>query len=203
MGNTKPSLVIPVGINSSRLQAKPNDNLNSLFYIGALDWIPNQEGLIWFIDDVWPFVMKKHPLAIFHVAGRNAPKWFSSRVTSRNVLYHGEVDDAYTYMEQAGIMIVPLFSGSGMRVKIIEGMALGKAIVATSVGVEGIDVTDEKDVLIADDAVNFASKIEQLLGDRDLIKKISLNARSCVMEKYDNASISGNLVKFYSENLNK
>lgn len=201
MGNTKPMHVVPAGIDSAGLRAKANDNLGSLFYIGALDWIPNQEGLIWFVDHVWPLILQKHPLAIFHVAGRNAPKWLSLRIAARNVLFHGEIEDAYSFMRQAGIMIVPLFSGSGMRVKIIEGMALGKAIVATDIGVEGIEVADEHEVLIANDAKSFSEKICTLLNDKDMIRKVSLNARQCVMEKYDNSIISGNLINFYSQQL--
>lgn len=201
MGNQKPSLVVPVGTSEIVKEIEHVNCHNSAFYIGALDWIPNQEGLVWFIEKVWPLILKKNALSILHVAGRNCPKWLSVKVSARNVLYHGEIDDAKVFMQQSGIMIVPLFSGSGMRVKIIEGMALGKSIITTSIGAEGIDITDGENILIADTPEQFAYKLLLLLANKDLAERISANARNFVVNKYDNGKISENLAGFYLKNI--
>jgi glycosyltransferase involved in cell wall biosynthesis len=94
-------------------------------------------------------------------------------------------------------MVVPLLSGSGMRIKIIEGMALGKAIVTTSIGTEGIETTHGKNILIADDPVNFAENVCRLIEDQAFCIEIGENARKFVVKEYDNRSISHALTEFY------
>ena len=94
-------------------------------------------------------------------------------------------------------MVVPLFSGSGMRVKIIEGMALGKVIVTTSLGAEGIDVKHKKDILIADSADDFEKEIEILLENKSFFTKIGENAKTFIVKNMDNKKISAELTEFY------
>jgi glycosyltransferase involved in cell wall biosynthesis len=117
----------------------------------------------------------------------------------KNLLFHGEVDDSQSFMQQSEIMVVPLFSGSGMRVKIIEGLALGKAIVTSTIGAEGICTTDGENIMIADDNISYANKVCQLLKDASLKEKISKNAHEFALKCYDNSLISKNLVDFYEE----
>jgi polysaccharide biosynthesis protein PslH len=200
IGIDKPGMVVPVGLDTTKYNYKTKANSNSIFYIGALDWIPNQEGLMWFIDNVWPLVLRHEPLAIFHVAGRNAPEWVVKKLALvKNLLYHGEIEDSQTFMQQFEIMVVPLFSGSGMRVKIIEGLVLGKIIVSSSIGAEGIEVTDWENIMIADNAETFASKICILLKDSDQKEKISKKAHDFVLQNYNNNVISKKLIDFYEE----
>ncbi|MCD6354265.1 MAG: glycosyltransferase, partial [Prolixibacteraceae bacterium] len=160
MGNRKPIHVSQTGIDTSMLV--PNaKNLEhpSLFHIGSLEWAPNQEGLIWFLEKCWPSIHKKYPGLKFHVAGRNAPAWLQKQLALPQVIFHGEVQDAYQFMNSKSIMLVPLFSGSGMRIKIIEGMALGKSIVTTPVGTEGISTTSEKNIVIAETENQFIEAV--------------------------------------------
>jgi glycosyltransferase involved in cell wall biosynthesis len=199
LGCTLPQHVSPTGINMddfSKYDAKAE--FPSIFHIGALDWSPNQEGLQWFLNNSWKELHQKYPELKFYIAGRNAPDYIRN-IHEPNVIFLGEVDDAYTFMAQKAIMIVPLLSGSGMRIKIIEGMALGKSIISTTIGAEGIGVSDGKDILIADDPQKFTSGIESLLNNFDKFDAIGRDAKKFVAENYDNLSISKALLAFYKE----
>jgi len=197
LGCVLPYHVVPMGLNASELTPDHRFlEFPSVFHIGALDWIPNQEGLQWFFEEVWGRIMEKHPDVKFYLAGRNAPDHFRS-LSYRNVVFIGEVDDAYEFIRSRAIMVVPVLSGSGMRIKIIEGMALGKAIVTTSIGTEGIETTHGKDILIADNPVNFAENVCRLIEDKAFCMEIGENARKFVVREYDNRSIGLALTEFY------
>jgi glycosyltransferase involved in cell wall biosynthesis len=199
-GNTKPGIAIPSGIDNP---VKPSVTILSgeqLFFIGALDWVPNQEGLLWFIENCWGKILTRLPGVKLAIAGRNAPKWFLSKIAVKNVVFMGEVDDANEFMLKNGIMIAPLLSGSGMRIKIIEGMALGKVIVTTSIGCEGIDATHEKEILIADDKNDYAYQVIRILNDAALQAKISENSFKFVVRNYSNHNLALRLAGFYKKN---
>ena len=199
LGCKLPLHVSPTGINIldfSKYKAKPE--FPSIFHIGALDWSPNQEGIDWFLKNIWRKLHAKYPELKFYIAGRNAPDYIRN-IKDPNVVFLGEVDDAYTFMESKAIMIVPLLSGSGMRIKIIEGMALEKSIVSTSIGAEGIGVSHDFDILIADDPEKFISGIESLLNNFDKFEALGRNAGTFVEENYNNLSISKALMGFYKE----
>jgi glycosyltransferase involved in cell wall biosynthesis len=197
LGCKLPLHVVPMGVNASELTPDHGPlEFPSVFHIGALDWIPNQEGLQWFFEEVWGRILEKYPGVKFYLAGRNAPDHFRS-LPYRNIDFIGEVDDAYEFIRSRAVMVVPLLSGSGMRIKIIEGMALGKAIVTTSIGTEGIETTHGKNILIADDPVNFAENVCRLIEDQAFCIEIGENARKFVVKEYDNRSISHALTEFY------
>jgi glycosyltransferase involved in cell wall biosynthesis len=199
LGCTLPSHVVPMGINAGEL-FPDNSKIEfpSVFHIGALDWIPNQEGLIWFFENVWRKILEKYPDLKFYLAGRNAPQHFRT-LPYPNVVFIGEVDDAYDFIRSKAVMIVPVMSGSGMRIKIIEGMALEKAIVTTSVGTEGIATTHGADILVSDDPHGFAREVCSLIEDRNYCLKIGKNARNFVANHYDNITITNSLVEFYKK----
>ncbi len=204
LGNIKPVYVSQTGINTNEINPgniKPE--YPSVFHIGALDWGPNQEGIIWFIKNIWPKILKNYPTLKFYIAGRNAPEWFIKSASGKNILFLGEVDDAYDFMQKKAIMIVPLLSGSGMRIKIIEGMALGKTIVSTSIGSEGINSTHKKNILIANTIEEFLSELEKLLSDQKMFNNIGENAVKFIMENFDNFVLSENLVDFYKSQINR
>lgn len=203
LGNTKPIHVVPAGYDMPpEMLYSESADFPSLFFIGALDWFPNQEGLLWFLDKVWPDLRVKHSSLEFHIAGRNAPKWIQKRFTdSPNVKFHGEIDDAHQFINQYAVMIAPLFSGSGMRVKIIEGMALGKTIVTTSIGAEGIDVVSGKHLMVEDNEQDFLKSIDQVLTNRSLFDAIGNEAFDFVKNRYNNHRISESLANFYEQHL--
>lgn len=198
LGNTKPCLVIPFGVNIKKLTQNftSKSKSRSLCYIGALDWIPNQNGILWFINKVLPTIQNKIPEIKLHIAGRNAPKWFVDQIKHKNIIYYGQVDDAYEFISNNGPMIVPLFAGSGMRVKIIEGMALRKAIIATKQAAEGISFTHKKNIIIANDEISFAENAINLIENTEFQDEIGNNAFQLISDKYDNAKLLSNLINF-------
>lgn len=202
LGNKKPKHVSQTGIDSSVLI--PNSkNLKhpTLFHIGSLEWSPNQEGLIWFFENCWDAIREKYPDLQFFIAGRNAPVWFQKMLNLPNVVFKGEVADAYEFINSKSIMVVPLFSGSGMRIKIIEGMALGKPIVTTAIGTEGISTTSGVNIVVTEDADGFVQSISELIENREYFDKISKNAIEYIHENFDNLSSAGALIEFYKKHI--
>jgi polysaccharide biosynthesis protein PslH len=202
LGNTRPFCTTPAGFDTGRTQ--PHRHLiefPSVFFIGTLDWFPNQEGIIWFLEKVWDKVLQTNPNLQLHIAGRNAPDWIRKIFNKPNVIYLGEIEDAYQFMNCYAIMIVPLFSGSGMRVKIIEGMAMGKTIITTGLGAEGIDITSGVNILIENDAEGFAKRINDLISNRKYFDQIGSNAACFVRDYFDNEKITLTLTEFYKKHI--
>ena len=198
LGNSKPRHTSQTGIDfASLVPTAKKLEFPSLFHIGALDWAPNQEGLIWFFDHCWPRIHAENPDLKFYLAGRNAPEWLERRIKLNGVAYLGEINDAYDFINSKAIMVVPLFSGSGMRIKIIEGMALGKPIVTTDIGTEGIPTENGHNIMIANDADQFVESISRLINNRTLFDEISRNAIGFIQEKFDNLAQASDLIDFY------
>ncbi len=197
LGNTKPFKVVPFGMDIKKTNEKthPIKGTRQINYIGALDWIPNQEGLLWFIENCLDEIAQAIPEVNLKIAGRNAPEWLTQKLNHPNINYMGEVENAYDFMQTAGPIIVPLFSGSGMRVKIIEAMALKKAIVATPVAAEGIDCTHEENILIHSKET-FANAVIRLLENEALQNKIGENAYHFVADQYDFIKIASDALNF-------
>lgn len=202
LGYKNRATVAPVGVHGA--DYKPNfssfQRPLSLGFIGSLDWMPNQEGLRWFLDQVWKALHHKSPTLTFHIAGRNAPLWLQE-LRLPNVIFHGEVPDAAAFINQHSVMIVPLFSGSGMRVKILEGMALGRAVITTSMGLEGIDACHHREVLLADTAETFLNAIALCEQDGNFVRRIGEQARAFVLQQYDNQEIANHLLQSFIQML--
>ena len=176
----------------------------SVFFIGALDWLPNTEGLKWFLENVWEKIYQQFPELKFYVAGRNMQKnnsLFASDMVGLNVVFVGEVENAYNFMNSKGIMIVPLLSGSGIRVKIIEGMALGKTIVSTSLGAEGIPCKDGQNILIADTPEMFAEKIIKCINEKMFFSIIGDNAYQFAKKQFSSHEVTNKLLDFFKQHL--
>ena len=197
--NDIPSIISPPGFFIEDFPKVSPKYPLTLFYIGALDWLPNQEGLLWFLDKVW---LEYNFNTEFHIAGRNAPsklqKIFSK---TPGVIFHGEVESAYKFISENGIMICPLFSGSGLRIKILESMLAGKAIISTQMGTEGIPVTDGENIIVADRPKEFYEKFTFLTGNPGFIESIGNKARNFVTENFNNFVICEKLTRFYVNNL--
>jgi len=176
----------------------PDTSKVSLFHLGALDWFPNQEGLMWFVKNCWPEIKKLHPELSFHIAGRNGNPDFLKKIASPGIVFHGEVPDAQEFINNYSIMIVPLLSGSGMRIKIIEGMAMGKAIITTSIGTEGIPTTDMENILIADKPQDVIAKTDYLLNNPSEITTLGLSARNFITDNYSDKVLAKKLTEFYN-----
>lgn len=159
------------------------------FHIGAMDWQPNQEGVNWIMNEVFPIVKQKEKSAEIHLAGRRMPK---SMIDQKQNGYfnHGVVSNAIDFMQQHKVMIVPLFSGSGIRVKIIQGMAIGKCIISTSIGAKGILCTNEKNILIANTKNEFIDAMIFCINNPNQVDKIGKEAK-----KFANKNFSKDCIK--------
>lgn len=196
------SIVTPVGLNREdyRVNWHTFNQKLSIGFIGALDWMPNQEGLEWFLDNVWTENTHSDTEGwqklTLHIAGRNAPIWLKN-LKLKNVKFWGEVPNAQRFMNDHIIAVVPLFSGSGIRVKILEAMMLGRVVLTTSMGLEGINAQDGKEVLIANTAYEFAEKIDSCLNNPALLREISERARAFAILHFDNIEIATKVYNTY------
>lgn len=193
---------IPFGVNPKEYSVnKMEEDAHSLFFIGAFDWFPNVDGMNWFLENVWNKLLSFFPDIKLYIAGRSMPDEFKKN-KQKNVFILGEIEDAGNFISSKGIMIIPLFAGGGMRVKIIEGMAYSKAIVSTTIGAEGIEAEQDKNILIADTAEEFVLSIKKLLSDKVFYDSMKNHARNLIEQKYNNHVISLNLFSFYNSILN-
>jgi glycosyltransferase involved in cell wall biosynthesis len=137
----------------------------SLWFLGSLDWTPNVDGLRWFMRSVWPIVQREAPEATLHIAGRSTPAEVLAYDDGTRVLVHGEIEDPTFFRSRFEVGIVPLQSGSGVRIKIIEALMDHSAIVTTAIGCEGLPLVDGVHARIADDASAFAQACVSLMRD--------------------------------------
>ncbi|PID93909.1 MAG: hypothetical protein CSA95_05440 [Bacteroidetes bacterium] len=187
---------IPFGITPRPSPPEVEEEFPALFHLGSMSWMPNSDGIRWFLDNVWPLVNRKYPHLKCYLAGRGMPQWLLER-KDPNIINVGEVADARKFMRSKPIMIVPLLSGSGIRIKIIEGMQEGRTIISTTIGAEGICYTPGKDLLIADTPEAFVQMIEKAIHDRAFCKQIGRNAQKTISQVYDNRVITDHLISFY------
>ncbi len=191
-----PLITIPFGIDLGKYQFEKSSSLKSISFchIGSMNWAPNIEGVNWFLDDILPLI--ENDEFEVHLAGREMPSYLM-KIDDDRVKVHGIVNSANDFINGHQVMVVPLLSGSGMRIKIIEGMALGKAVITTTVGAEGIDAVHGKNIIIANSPKEFATAIDDFLKHPKKVFEIGKNARTLVEKKYDNKSIVESLIQFY------
>jgi len=181
--------VIPVGvdINKFKFYDNPFDRRKNLIVsISSMDWIPNQQGLIWFIEKVMPYIVNSIPNAKLYIIGKGMPNWFKKYEDRKNVFILGFIDDEglEKILQVAKVAITPLFVGGGMRVKILNYLAWGLPTVSTSIGVEGIEVTNGTEILIADDESLFAKGVISLLKEENLWNKLRKKGRKKIEDTY-------------------
>ncbi len=191
-----PVAVIGVGVPDDANQPA-RTTAQDLVHLGAMDWPPNREGVAWFVREVWPKLRRRHPALKFHVGGRSSER-FGSKIAAPGVVVDGEVDSAVDYLGAHGLMIVPLLSGSGIRVKIVEGMALAKAIIATPVAVEGLGVDPGRHLLVAEDSLQWVEAIDRCLSDPELVAALGAEALSFAQEHFSLSQLSRDLENFYT-----
>ncbi|MFZ7116057.1 MAG: glycosyltransferase family 4 protein [Bacteroidota bacterium] len=190
---------VPLGIEvDDYVRSSPEKSEMVLYHLGSMDWLPNLEGVEWFMKECWPMVRSSSPDAKLFLAGRDFPQTIID-ANYPAVVCDGLVADAGAYTMNKQIMIVPLLSGSGMRVKIIQGLAAGKTIISTSIGAEGIDVEHEKNILIADTPPEFAAIIKRCLENENWCRQIGENGRKLAIEKYSLKSTGEMVGKFYKK----
>ncbi len=204
LGFQKRLITIPVGLQLA--QYRPNyqsfEHALSMAFIGSLDWMPNQDGLKWFIEQCWPRINYKFPKLSFYIAGRTAPAWVS-KIDLENIFYSGEVENAAEFLLEHSVMVVPLLSGSGIRVKIIEGMALGRVIITTKVGLEGIGAEHKKEVLIANTPEEFVEAIQFCIENPQKIRIMAQKAACFSRKNFDSLNLAKTLLQHFEESKKK
>lgn len=194
-----PVIDVPFGVDIDKFEADSVVKPSPTFYhIGSMNWMPNNEAIRWFLDNVWDTVLARIPDAKLYLAGRNMPKWLL-KTKKKNVVVVGEVPDAKEFVRQHDIAVVPLLSGSGMRIKIIESMALGKPVITTIVGAEGIQYTEWEDVIIAENSAQMVEALCRMFQHPDEAEQIGRNARKLIEALYDKKKIINRLLLFYNE----
>jgi glycosyltransferase involved in cell wall biosynthesis len=156
----------------------------------------------WLLGDIYQKLISKRSDFKIYIAGKHTPESYF-QFNNSNIEIVGEIENAADFMNSKSIMIVPLKSGSGMRLKIIEGMSIGKAIISTSIGAEGINYTHNENIIIANTSDEIVNAIEYLLDNKEKIKSIGDAAKQLIYSQYDNNVVVNKLVEFYSKEVLK
>lgn len=195
-GCRRPIIDLPFGVVPEEVESMDQE-ANSLFHIGSMDWMPNQEGVRWFLDRVWPLLHEQLPEVRLYLAGRKMPADLM-RANLPGVSVVGEVPDAMYFIGSKQINVVPLLSGSGIRVKIIEAMSAGKTVVTTTLGARGIKYEAGKHLLIADTPQQFVEQIRRCVEDQAFCAQVGHNAYNLIVEEYDNEKLTQRLLTLYN-----
>ena len=191
--------IIPNGVDVTHYQPDFSSEAPAhLIYIGSMDWYPNEDAVAFFADEVLPRIQEKVPDVQFSIVGGNPSGRVQKLAQREGVIVTGRVPEIKPYFAEATVFIVPLRIGSGTRLKILEALAMGKAIVSTSVGAEGLDLKNGEEIFIADEPIAFADAVTRLLTDLSLRRKIGENGRARVEQDYDWRSIGEKLHQLYT-----
>lgn len=191
--------IIPNGVDIDFFTPVRNAHLNcdKIVFVGGMNWFPNRDAIEWFDNSILEFILKSRSHMQTHVVGK-----CDSSLTLRhgnNFLIHGYVDDIRPFVADAAVFICPIRVGGGTRLKLLDAMAMGKAIVSTTIGAEGLDVTNGEQMLLADTAQAFANAVLTLLNNAELRATLGSNARAFVEQKYSWERIGHTLLNVYDD----
>ena len=203
LGETPEIFVSPPGVNPKWAE-KGNTitKAQNFFFIGSMDWLPNREGMTWLTNEVWPLLPEESDV-LLTVTGKGLDKAFVGEHRRRGINFTPEAEDARIFMLQHDILLVPLLSGSGVRIKILEALSLGRAVVSTSLGAEGLDLRDQEHIIIADSAKAFANAIMRLKKHPEIASSLARGGRDWVLKNHDNKKLNKALLEFYSGLVNE
>ncbi len=196
MGVTAPIEVIETGVDVEFFAPKPDtvSTPGKLLFLGSLDWMPNIDGLRWFVEEIYPRIRRACPQVTLDIVGRRpTPAVSSLQTQDESIQVFGDVADVRPYVASADVFVVPLRVGSGTRLKIFEAMAMRRPVVSTTVGAEGLPLTHGEHLLLGDSPEAFAEQVAVLLGDSDRKKRVADNGYNLVTEKYSWRTVSQRL----------
>jgi glycosyltransferase involved in cell wall biosynthesis len=185
--------VVPNGVDleCNQPQARPTDGRQRLVFCGGMDYLPNQDGVRWFLDSIWPELVRTQPDLELLIVGKNPPRDLTERAEAMvrssvgfAVRFTGRVEDVRPLVSSADLSIVPLRIGGGTRLKILESLALGRAVVSTSTGAEGLQLEAGAEIAIADEPQAFATLIRELLADPARRERMAQAGRARVLAQY-------------------
>jgi glycosyltransferase involved in cell wall biosynthesis len=196
-------VVVPNGVDTTQHPLLPQPTtLNEIIFVGNMRYMPNVDGAIFFCKEVFPLIKRKAPGVTLSLVG-STPIDVVQSLAAEDVIVTGYVESVMPYYQQAVASVVPLRAGSGTRLKILESMALGRAVVSTTLGCEGLTVTHGKNILIADSPTDFADQTIRLLNDHELRQQLVTNARHLVETLYDWQASAQRLLQVYDEIVDK
>jgi polysaccharide biosynthesis protein PslH len=180
-----PTFVVPNGTALEPVGAQPPPGPPELLFTGTMGYAPNRDGILWFVSEIWPRILTEVPEARLLVVGRR-PDGQIQRLASDDLRIEvtGEVPEMGPYFERATAVVVPLRSGGGTRLKILDAFAFGRPVVSTSIGAQGIEVRHGEQLLLGDKPNEFAKQVVRLLNDADLRSSLSANGRRLIDERY-------------------
>jgi sugar transferase (PEP-CTERM/EpsH1 system associated) len=179
-------LDVPTGVDHDYFRPLGGERSpNEIVFTGSMDWMPNEDGISYFVENVLPLVARKIPGVTLTVVGRNPTARVRALADADpRVTVTGGVADIRPYVDRAAAFVVPLRVGGGTRLKIYEAMAMAKPVVSTTVGAEGLPLENGRDILIADGAAELAEAVVLALSDRDLAARIGEQGRALVLERF-------------------
>jgi polysaccharide biosynthesis protein PslH len=181
--------VVPITVDAERFSPiweARDPQPDRLFTIGTMFWPPNSEGVAWWLREGYQHLRALCPAVTYDIVGARPPQALKTLAEQcAGVNLHGYVADAVPFWTKTTVLAVPLLSGGGVRVKILEAMAMGLPVVSTTVGCEGLEVQDGTHLLVADTAKDFARACATLLQDKELARKLAQNARQLILKRYD------------------
>ena len=186
---------IPAGIEVQNSNDGAID-YNAIYHIGSMEWMPNQEAMQWFHQDVWPIVQAKNPNLTFYMAGKNMPESYKNW-QNEHFQVLGEVNNQDAFKAKKSILVVPLRSGSGIRIKTVEAMLAKKAVISTSQGALGIPVTHLENIYIADSSEAFAAGIQRLTEEIELRNQLAENGYQFALKNYSQEAVSEQWIACY------
>ncbi len=186
-------IVAPFGIDLEKIKPGHNERWVG-YHIGAMDWIANREGMRWFLEKAWRKVRRAAPDFEFYFAGRSMPDDFK-KLDINGVHCLSEVPSAEDFIADKKILIVPLWSGGGIRVKILEAMAAGKVVITTPVGIKGIEADAGVHYMLANKAEDFARAIKWCIENKEAAEKMAHRAQELMKEKYEYVKVINNVIE--------
>ncbi|MFI5264570.1 MAG: glycosyltransferase family 4 protein, partial [Candidatus Kapaibacterium sp.] len=196
---------IPAGVDLEDFRPSPDAEVpNSILWIGGINWLPNLDAIEFFVKEIFPLIVKVVPDATFDIVGEHTDRLqhlVNSGVNS--IRLHGRVPDIRPFMARSAVMICPLRVGGGMRLKLLDFFAAGKAVVSTHIGAEGNAARDGKQILLRDDKESFAQAVIMLLKDENLRKQLGANARALAEQEYSWDSIGKRFCEVYEKVLSE
>ncbi|MGH8223397.1 MAG: glycosyltransferase [Woeseiaceae bacterium] len=154
-------------------------------FTGVMDYPPNEDAVVWFADKVWPLLRRRSPDLVFQIVGTRPTARVTALTAMAGIEVTGEVPDVRPFVEQALAFVVPLRSGGGTRLKILQAMAIGCPVISTRLGAEGLAVRDRDNILFAERPEEFLDRLEDLRSSQELADRLSENARALVLQQYD------------------
>ena len=188
--------VVQTGVDTAYFTPMPQHERRAhLVFTGSMDWLPNEDGMLYFVRDILPRIRRLEPDATLSIVGRSPTPAVQRLAETAGVEVTGRVDDVRPHIAAGDVYIVPLRIGGGTRLKIFEAMAMSRAVVSTTVGAEGLPVTPGRDIVIADEPERFAKAVVHLIRDADARRRLETAARQLVAERYDWAAVARDFEK--------